>query len=275
MLREVDKIDKRGAEYVRDTLTGEGFDIAAAQVAKILAFVAVRSEGHADALAQLQALEASVGASATLGEGIAELREVLELVKALGVPETAYCLNFSIARGLDYYTGTVYETTLTDHPQIGSICSGGRYENLASHYTKSKLPGVGISIGLTRLFWQLREAGLIAGIAESSVHAMVALMDESRLDDALDIARRLRIGGINTEVQMEPKKVGKQFQYAARAGIRFVVLAGDDELARGVVAVKDLVREQQFDVARDELASTLQVELEQARAMLVSGIAAN
>lgn len=275
MLREVDKIDKRGAEYVRDTLTGEGFGIAAAQVDKILAFVAVRSNGHADALAQLQALEASVGASATLGEGIAELREVLELVKALGVPETAYCLNFSIARGLDYYTGTVYETTLTDHPQIGSICSGGRYENLASHYTKSKLPGVGISIGLTRLFWQLREAGLIAGIAESSVHAMVALMDESRLDDALDIARRLRIGGINTEVQMEPKKVGKQFQYAARAGIRFVVLAGDDELARGVVAVKDLVREQQFDVARDELASTLQVELEQAKAMLVSGIAAN
>ena len=256
-------------------LAGEGFGIAAAQVDKILAFVAVRSNGHADALAQLQALETSVGASVTLGEGIAELREVLELVKALGVPETAYCLNFSIARGLDYYTGTVYETTLTDHPQIGSICSGGRYENLASHYTKSKLPGVGISIGLTRLFWQLREAGLIAGIAESSVHAMVALMDESRLDDALDIARRLRIGGINTEVQMEPKKVGKQFQYAARAGIRFVVLAGDDELARGVVAVKDLVREQQFDVARDELASTLQVELEQARAMLVSGIAAN
>ena len=275
VLREVDKIDKRGAEYVRDTLAGEGFGIAAAQVDKILAFVAVRSNGHADALAQLQALETSVGASVTLGEGIAELREVLELVKALGVPETAYCLNFSIARGLDYYTGTVYETTLTDHPQIGSICSGGRYENLASHYTKSKLPGVGISIGLTRLFWQLREAGLIAGIAESSVHAMVALMDESRLDDALDIARRLRIGGINTEVQMEPKKVGKQFQYAARAGIRFVVLAGDDELARGVVAVKDLVREQQFDVARDELASTLQVELEQARAMLVSGIAAN
>jgi histidyl-tRNA synthetase len=271
VLREVDKIDKRGADYVRDTLVGEGFGIAAAQVDKILAFVAVRSNGHADALAQLQALEASVAASATLGEGIAELREVLELVKALGVPESAYCLNFSIARGLDYYTGTVYETTLTDHPQIGSICSGGRYESLASHYTKSKLPGVGISIGLTRLFWQLREAGLIQGIAESSVHAMVALMDESRLDDALDIARRLRIGGINTEVQMEPKKIGKQFQYAARAGIRFVVLAGDDELARGVVAVKDLVREQQFDVARDELASTLLVELEQARAMLVAG----
>ncbi|WP_426801493.1 histidine--tRNA ligase [Xanthomonas campestris] len=276
VLREVDKIDKRGAEYVRETLAGEGFAIPAEQVEQILEFVAYRSTSYADAWNKLGELMnlAPVGQSALL-QGAIELREVLALVKALGVPETAYCLNFSIARGLDYYTGTVYETTLTDHPQIGSICSGGRYENLASHYTKSKLPGVGISIGLTRLFWQLREAGLIAGIAESSVHAMVALMDESRLDDALDIARRLRIGGINTEVQMEPKKVGKQFQYAARAGIRFVVLAGDDELARGVVAVKDLVREQQFDVARDELASTLQVELEQAKAMLVSGIAAN
>jgi histidyl-tRNA synthetase len=218
-------------------------------------------------LARLDALAAAAEASATLGEGVAELREVLALVKALGVPETAYCLNFSIARGLDYYTGTVYETLLTDYPQIGSICSGGRYEDLASHYSKSRLPGVGISIGLTRLFWQLREAGLIDGIASSSVQAMVALMDEAKLDDALDIARRLRVGGINTEVQMEPKKVGKQFQYAARAGIRFVVLAGDDELARGVVAVKDLVREQQFEVARDELASTLLVELEQAKVM--------
>ncbi|AKK67379.1 histidine--tRNA ligase [Xanthomonas translucens] len=267
VLREVDKLDKRGADYVRETLAGEGFDIPAEQVERILAFVAVRSSGHDDALARLDALAAAAEASATLREGVAELREALALVKALGVPETAYCLNFSIARGLDYYTGTVYETLLTDYPQIGSICSGGRYEDLASHYSKSRLPGVGISIGLTRLFWQLREAGLIDGIASSSVQAMVALMDEAKLDDALDIARRLRVGGINTEVQMEPKKVGKQFQYAARAGIRFVVLAGDDELARGVVAVKDLVREQQFEVARDELASTLLVELEQAKVM--------
>ena len=212
--------------------------------------------------------DAGDAASESLRTGAAELREVLELVKALGVPESAYCLNFSIARGLDYYTGTVYETTLLDHPQIGSICSGGRYEDLASHYTKSRLPGVGISIGLTRLFWQLREANLIDGIAESSVQAMVALMDEAAMPHSLDIARRLRAGGINTEVQMEPKKIGKQFQYAAKAGIRFVVLAGEDELTRGVVAVKDLLREQQFEVARDELASTLQVELEQARAMV-------
>jgi len=268
VLREVDKLDKRGADYVRDTLVGPEFGIEAAQVERILAFVAVRSSGHEDALSRLATLEADPVASGMLREGVAELREVLQLVKALGVPEQAYCLNFSIARGLDYYTGTVYETMLTDHPQIGSICSGGRYEDLASHYSKSRLPGVGISIGLTRLFWQLREAGLIAGIESSSVHALVALMDEEGMPQSLDIARRLRAGGINTEVQMDARKIGKQFQYAAKAGIRFVVLAGEEERARDVVAVKDLLREQQFEVSRDELASTLQVELEQARAMI-------
>ena len=264
VLREVDKLDKRGADYVRETLTGEGFGMSAEGVDRILDFVAVRSTGHADALARLDALGQG---SDTFNQGLADLREVLELVKALGVPESAYCLNFSIARGLDYYTGTVYETQLDGYPQIGSICSGGRYEDLASHYTKSKLPGVGISIGLTRLFWQLREAGLIAGSDESSVQAMVALMDEGQLAGSLDIARRLRAAGINTEVQMESRKLAKQFQYASRAGIRFVVLAGEDELARGVVTVKDLLREQQFDVKREELASSLKVELEQARAL--------
>ena len=264
VLREVDKLDKRGADYVRQTLTGEGFGMSAEGVDRILDFVAVRSTGHADALARLDALGQG---SDTFNQGIAELREVLELVKALGVPESAYCLNFSIARGLDYYTGTVYETQLDGYPQIGSICSGGRYEDLASHYTKSKLPGVGISIGLTRLFWQLREAGLIAGSDESSVQAMVALMDEGQLAESLDIARRLRAAGINTEVQMEGRKLAKQFQYASRAGIRFVVLAGEDERARGAVTVKDLLREQQFEVKREELASSLKVELEQARAL--------
>ncbi len=264
VLREVDKLDKRGADYVRETLTGGGFGLSAGTVQKILDFVAVRSSSHADALARLDALGQG---SDIFNQGIAELREVLQLVHALGVPESDYCLNLSIARGLDYYTGTVYETVLDDYAQIGSICSGGRYDDLASHYTKSKLPGVGISIGLTRLFWQLREAGLVAGVEESSVQAMVALMDETQLADSLDIARRLRAAGINTEVQMEPKKLARQFQYASRAGIRFVALAGEDELARGVVTVKDLTREQQFEVSREQLASTLRVELEQTRAL--------
>ena len=263
VLREVDKIDKRGADYVRDTLTGEGFRLSAEAVAQILAFVSVRSTGHADALAKLDVLG---GGNATLEQGVAELREVLALVKALGVPEADYAINFSIARGLDYYTGTVYETTLDAYPQIGSVCSGGRYENLASHYTKSHLPGVGISIGVTRLFWQLCEAGLI-GSADSSVEALVALMDDAGLDDALALGSRLRAGGINTEVQLEAKKLAKQFQYADRAGIRFVLLRGEDERAKGTVAVKDLRRNEQFEVSEGELVAALKVELAQQRAL--------
>ena len=259
VLREVDKLDKRGVEQVRETLTGEGFGLSVDAVARILAFVSVRSSGHADALAQLDALG---GGNATLEQGIAELREVLALVRALGVPEADYALNFSIARGLDYYTGTVYETTLDAHPQIGSICSGGRYDDLASHYTKSRLPGVGISIGLTRLFWQLREAGLV-GTAASHVACLVALMDDAGLDDALALGGRLRAGGINTEVQLEAKKLAKQFQYADRAGIRFVLLRGEDERAKGTVTVKDLRRNEQFEVAEGELVAVLKVELAQ------------
>ncbi len=264
VLREIDKIDKRGADAVRATLVGEGFGLAEDIVAKIMVFVQTRSTGHADALAKLAVLDAA--ANPTLAEGVSELREVLVVLQALGVPEKNYAINFSIARGLDYYTGTVYETTLDDFPQIGSICSGGRYENLAGHYTKSKLPGVGISIGLTRLFFQLREAGIVS-TADSSVDALVGLMDESRLPESLAIAQLLRAGGINTEVQLEPKKLAKQFQYADKAGIRFMVLLGEDEAARGVVTVKDLRRQEQFEVTRDELAATLKTELEQQRAM--------
>ncbi|MCI4567326.1 histidine--tRNA ligase [Lysobacter sp. CFH 32150] len=262
VLREVDKLDKRGEDHVSATLMGEGFGLTADTVTAILAMAKVRSTSHANALEMLDQL--GVGDNESLRDGIAELREVLELVRALGVPETHYALNFSIARGLDYYTGTVYETTLNDYPQIGSICSGGRYDDLASHYTKSKLPGVGISIGLTRLFWQLREAGIVSS-AESSVQVLVALMDEARLTDSLALARQLRAAGIATEVQLEAKKIGRQFQYADRAGIRFVVLVGEDEAARGVVAVKDLRREAQFELPRDELAGALRVELEQQR----------
>jgi len=259
VLREVDKLDKRGADYVRDTLTGEGFGLAADAVATILEFVSVRSTSHADAMARLDALGSG---NDVLREGVAELREVLELVRALGVPETDYALNFSIARGLDYYTGTVYETTLDEYPQIGSICSGGRYEDLASHYSKSRLPGVGISIGLTRLFWQLREAGLVDA-AESTVQVLVTQMDASHLPHCLAVASELRQGGLNVEVVMEPSKLGKQFKYADRAGVRFVAVLGEDEISKGTVTVKDLCREDQFEVTRDELARTLKVELAQ------------
>ncbi len=263
VLREIDKLDKRGQEAVATTLQGEGFGLSAETVAKLMAFSQVRSRGHDDALARLAALGPG---SALFEEGRDELREVLQRLKAMGVAESRYAVNLSIARGLDYYTGMVYETTLDAHPQIGSICSGGRYDNLASHYTKSKLPGVGISIGLTRLFWQLREAGIVA-TAESSVDALVTLLDEEGLDHALALSQQLRAAGLNVETQLEPRKLAKQLQYADRAGIRFVVIRGGDEAARGMVAVKDLRRGEQFEAAEADLARTLRVEREQWRAV--------
>lgn len=263
VLREVDKLDKRGADYVRDTLTGEAFGLSAVVAQKVLDFVQVRSSSLQDAFDKLDALGAGPEA---MEQGRAELKEVLGLIRDFGVPETHFALNLSIARGLDYYTGTVYETTLNDHPQIGSICSGGRYENLAGQYTKSHLPGVGISIGLTRLYWQLRDAGLI-NTARSTVDVLVTQMDAAQLPAYLALANELRTAGIATEVVLEGGKLGKQFKYADRAGIRFVIVLGEDELAKGVVTVKDLRREDQFEVARTELVKTLRVELEQAAVM--------
>jgi histidyl-tRNA synthetase len=262
VLREVDKLDKRGTDYVRDTLTGPDFGMSDEAVARVLDFVAVRSVSHQDALGHLDAVEAASAGSASLATGAAELREVLQLVRALGVPETDYALNFSIARGLDYYTGTVYETTLDEHPEIGSICSGGRYDDLAGQYTRSRLPGVGISIGLTRLFWQLREAGLIRA-AESTVQVLVPQLDETLLPQTLALATELRQGGINTEVVLDGGKLGKQLKYADRAGIRFVTILGQQEEESGTVTVKDLRRQDQFSVARDEVVRSLRVELAQ------------
>ena len=253
VLRELDKLDKRGEEAVAATLSGEGFGLAPDVVAKLMAFSRVRSGGHDDALAKLEALGAG---TPLFEEGRDELRQVLAQLKALGVPESRYAINLSIARGLDYYTGIVYETQLDAHPEIGSICSGGRYDNLASHYTKSKLPGVGISIGLTRLFWQLREAGLVSA-AETSVDVLVALMDDAMLADTLALSQRLRAAGLKVETQLEPRKLAKQLQYADRAGIRFAVIRGSEEAARGVVAVKDLRRGEQFETAEADLASRL------------------
>ena len=260
VLREVDKLDKRGADYVRDTLTGEAFGLSVEVAGKILDFVQVRSTSLQDGFDKLDALGSG---PESMEQGRAELKEVLGLIRDFGVPESHFALNLSIARGLDYYTGTVYETTLNDYPQIGSICSGGRYENLAGQYTKSRLPGVGISIGLTRLYWQLREAGLIS-TARSTVDVLVTQMDESRLPAYLALANELRGAGIATEVVLEGGKLGKQFKYADRAGIRFVLVLGEDELAKDVVTVKDMRREDQFEVARADLIKTLRVELAQA-----------
>jgi histidyl-tRNA synthetase len=202
----------------------------------------------------------------TLQQGVQELRSVIAMLPSLGVPRDYFKVDFKIARGLDYYTGTVYETTLNEHPQIGSICSGGRYDNLAANYTKSHLPGVGISIGATRLFYQLREANLLPA-AQSTVKVLVTQMDEAQLPEYLKVASLLRSAGIATEVVLEAGKLGKQFKYADRAGIRFVVVIGPDEIAKGTVTVKDMRKQDQFEVARADLVKTLRVELEQAEAM--------
>lgn len=262
ILREIDKLDKRGEHHVRSTLAGPGFVLAAEVVDALIDFVSARSTSHEDAVDRLDRLSAASGGSGELARGVSELREVLDLVRALGVPESDYCLNFSIARGLDYYTGTVYETTLDDHPGIGSICSGGRYDDLASHYSKSQLPGVGISIGLTRLFWQLREAGLV-DVAESTVQVLVPLVDPALMTETLELTTTLRRAGINTESVLETSKLGKQLKYADRAGIRFVAILGRQEVEAGTVTIKDLRRQDQFTVAAEDAVRTLRVELAQ------------
>lgn len=258
VLRELDKLDKRGEEAVRQTLMAADFALSAEVADRLLAFSRVRSNGHADALEKLAALGAG---SEQFEQGRAELVATLEQLRAMGIAESRYAINLSIARGLDYYTGIVYETQLNAHPQIGSICSGGRYENLASHYSKSRLPGVGISIGLSRLFWQLREAGLVA-TAASSVDVLVGLMDEAGFADALALSQTLREAGLNVETQMEAKKIARQFQYADRAGIRFVALRGESERADGTVTLKDLGNGEQQTVPLSEAVAWLQQNLE-------------
>ncbi len=261
VLRELDKLDRRGEEAVAATLSGEGFGLAPDVVARLMAFSRVRSSGYDDAMGRLDAL----GAGTPLFEqGRDELRQVLQQLRALGVPESRYALNLSIARGLDYYTGIVYETTLDAYPQIGSICSGGRYDDQAGHYTRSKLPGVGISIGLTRLFFQLRDAGVLAA-ADSSVDVLVALFDDAGLGGALALSQQLRAAGLNVETQLEPRKLARQMQYADRSGIRFVLIRGEDEAARDVVAIRDLRRGDQFEVDEAGIASALRLRRGESR----------
>lgn len=247
-LRELDKLDKRGADHVRAELAKLGVG------PEILGFA--RRLRRDEALATLATLEGNE----TLRQGVAELTQVLRLLEAFGVPAERNAVNLSIARGLDYYTGTVYETTLDDFPHIGSICSGGRYEDLASHYTKSRLPGVGISIGATRLFYQLREAKLLP-TAQSTVEVLVTRMDEERLADDLALATELREAGIATEIVLESHKLGKQLKYADRAGIRFALVVGSDEAASGTVMVKDLAAQSQAKVARAEIVTHLRAAL--------------
>jgi histidyl-tRNA synthetase len=205
----------------------------------------------------LEALREFQPANANFTEGLGELEAVYAGTRALGVPESALKINLSIARGLDYYTGTVYETFLTDHPKLGSICSGGRYADLASHYTKSKLPGVGISIGATRLFSQLLELGLIKADVKTTAHALVLNVEKAMGVEYLTIANELRTAGLNTEVYGGDDKLGKQMKYADRAGVPVAVLYGSRERDSGNVKLKILRENRELDVPRDALVASV------------------
>jgi histidyl-tRNA synthetase len=255
VLRQVDRLEKVGLEEVRRLLMGEELGLTADVTDRILEVVGTRGAA-VDILGSLQSLAGRDDANPTFRQGVEELGQVVEALRAFKVPETHWSINLGIARGLDYYTGTVYETFLTDHPGVGSVCSGGRYDNLASQYTKSRLPGVGISIGLTRLFYVLSEAGVIQD-GPSTVQALVTQLDPALLPDYLSITADLRAAGVNTEIHLEPAKLARQFKYADRAGIRFAVVMGSDEKAKGVVTVKDLGTGEQTRIPREEVAARL------------------
>jgi histidyl-tRNA synthetase len=196
----------------------------------------------------------------TFKQGLADLTQVYETTLALGVPRSALEVKLSIVRGLDYYTGTVYETFLTDHPRLGSICSGGRYDNLAEHYTKSKLPGVGISIGATRLFSQLLEMGILGAADRATARALVLHVEKDLALEYARIAAELRGAGLNVEVYGGDDKLGKQFKYADRAGVPLAILYGGRERDAGIVKIKDLrnpdpATNKEIEVPRGELVA--------------------
>ncbi|HEY5950228.1 MAG TPA: histidine--tRNA ligase [Kofleriaceae bacterium] len=206
----------------------------------------------------LDALHSFEPKNANFKEGLHELEDVYMNTIALGVPATALKINLAIARGLDYYTGTVYETFLNEHPKLGSICSGGRYADLASHYTKSKLPGVGISIGVTRLFSQLLELGLIKTDIKTTAHALVLNVEPVMRVDYLHMANELRSAGLNTEVYGGDDKLGKQMKYADRAGVPVAILYGSRERDAGMIKLKILRENREIDVPRAELVANVQ-----------------
>ena len=235
IMRTVDKLDKIGAEKVKVILT-EDCGLEEAQAGEILAFIAIRGTN-----AQvIQALEGYAGRNEMFDRGLSELKTVTANLAAFGVPEANFAVDLTIARGLDYYTGTVYETTLLDHPEIGSVCSGGRYDNLAGYYIEKDLPGVGISIGLTRLFYVLDEQGLLnPQLPSAPADALVLPMTESAAP-AIALAETLRAAGLRVQLYGEQKKFKQKMAYANKLGVPFAVLLGEDEISQGVCSVKNM-----------------------------------
>ena len=252
IMRTVDKLDKIGAEKVKGLLLTEcGVEESAAD--EILKFIAITGT-NAEVIA---ALEGYTGRNEIFDLGLSELKAVCENLGAFGVPGENFAVDLTIARGLDYYTGTVYETTLLDHPEIGSVCSGGRYDNLAGYYTNQQLPGVGISIGLTRLFYVLDEQGLLNGeVNTCACDALVIPMTASPAA-AIALATELRSQGVRTQVYGEQKKFKQKMTYANKLGVPYIVLLGDDEIAAGTCSVKDMRTGVQVTVSPAEAAELI------------------
>ena len=247
IMRTVDKLDKIGAEKVRTLLVDE-CGVSADSAGEILKFIAITG-GNEQVLA---ALESYRGRNEVFDEGLDQLNTVVKYLSAFGVPAENFAVDLTIARGLDYYTGTVYETTLLDHPEIGSVCSGGRYDNLAEYYTDKQLPGVGISIGLTRLFYVLGEQGMLnPGLPTAPADVLILPMT-AELAPAVTLATRLRAAGVRTQLYTEQKKFKAKMSYADKLGVPYVVFLGDDEIAGNVVACKDMASGQQTTLPFDE-----------------------
>jgi len=249
IMRSVDKLDKIGPEKVGAILV-EDCGLTEAQRDEILQFISISgSNGQV-----LEALEGYAGHNEVFDQGLAELKAVTGYLAQFGVPEENFAVDLTIARGLDYYTGTVYETTLLDHPEIGSVCSGGRYDNLAAYYTERQLPGVGISIGLTRLFYVLGEQGLLNPQLPTAPADALVLPMTSDPGPAIAVATQLREAGIRTQVYLEQKKFKQKMGYADKQGIPYAVLLGEDEIAAGKCSVKDLTTGQQVTLTPQEAA---------------------
>lgn len=252
IMRTVDKLDKIGAEKVGLLLHDE-LDLGQDNVGDIMEFISIKGS-NAQVLA---ALEEYRGRSELFDTGLDELTTVAKYLAAFGVPEDHFQIDLTIARGLDYYTGTVYETTLTDYPEIGSVCSGGRYDDLAGYYTDKKLPGVGISIGLTRLFYVLGEQGLLNDAMVTAPADVLVIPMTQDLTYPIAAATTLRAHGVRTQLYTEPKKVKQKFAYADKLGVPYAVIIGDDEVAAGTVSVKNLQTGEQRSMPPDQAAQTI------------------
>ncbi len=249
IMRTVDKLDKIGAEKVKNILiTDCGLEETAAD--GILRFISI-SGTNGEVLA---ALEDYAGKNDLFDLGLSELRQVTDSLTAFGVPEENFAVDLTIARGLDYYTGTVYETTLLDHPEIGSVCSGGRYDDLAGYYTEKALPGVGISIGLTRLFYVLDEQGLLNPNLPSAPADALVLPMTADPTAAIALSESLRNAGVRVQLYGEQKKFKQKMSYADKLKVPFAVLLGEDEIAEGVCSVKNMVTGEQVKLTPEAAA---------------------